>query len=420
MREKLHFGRYDYAGYFAFIVYAMCSLAIPLVLVSMGKSLNFPLDKGGMAAGGLLHLFRSIALFASLLLCGMIGGRLGKRRTMGIAMLLIGTGVFLCSMSPVYSLLIPFLLVAGFGEGICEGMATPFVQDLHADAPERYVNIAHSMWSVGIFFCVIIAGTLLSIGVSWRIILAICGLLGIPSALLFLWKETPAGKYPESGHRDNPADIWRYSVAIAKNGRFWTFCRGMSLGAGAEFCLPFWAAAYLELTFHASAMVAGSGTAAVAAGMFAGRAGFGFFARKAYLKHILLACSIGTIPFVLLLATLKPELFPSQWVMFATLLAILFICGVGISPFWPTLQVYGVEQLPELDSTMLYIYFSAMGVPGCGFFTWIMGVVGDRFGLRGAYLMMPVTLIAYALIIFAEGWLFPRKAPCPAETTSRS
>ena len=81
----------------------------------------------------------------------------------------------------------------------------------------------------------------------------------------------------------------------------------------------------------------------------------------------------------------------------------------GIAPFWPTLQVYGVEQLPELNSTMLYIYFSAMGVPGCGFFTWIMGVLGDRFGLRGAFLMLPASLVIYALIIFAEGWLFPRK-----------
>ena len=173
MREKLRFGRYDYAGYFAFIVYAMCSLAIPLVLVAMGKALNFPLEDGGMAAGGLLHLFRSMALFIALLFCGMIGGRIGKRRTMGAAMLLMGTGIFFCSLSPVYLLLIPFLLIVGFGEGLCEGMATPFVQDLHRDAPERYVNIAHSMWSVGIFFCVIITGTLLTVGVSWRSILFI-------------------------------------------------------------------------------------------------------------------------------------------------------------------------------------------------------------------------------------------------------
>lgn len=409
MREKLRFGRYDYAGYFAFIVYAMCSLAIPLVLVAMGKALNFPLEDGGMAAGGLLHLFRSMALFIALLFCGMIGGRIGKRRTMGAAMLLMGTGIFFCSLSPVYLLLIPFLLIAGFGEGLCEGMATPFVQDLHRDAPERYVNIAHSMWSVGIFFCVIITGTLLTVGVSWRSILFICGILGLLSGLFFFWKENPAKKYPESAHKDNLADIWRYSVAIAKSGRFWIFCLGMFMGAGAEYCLTFWTAAYLQLTFHASALVAVFGTAAIAAGMFLGRAGFGFFARKEYLKHILLFCSLGTIPLILLLAYLKPEMFPSLNIMFSLLIFILFLCGIGIAPFWPTLQVYGVEQLPELNSTMLYIYFSAMGVPGCGFFTWIMGVLGDRFGLRGAFLMLPASLAIYALIIFAEGWLFPRK-----------
>ncbi len=409
MREKLHFGRYDYAGYFSFIVYAMSSLSIPLVLVAMGKSLNFPLDDGGMAAGGLLHLFRSIALVVALLFCGMIGGRLGKRKTMGMAMFFMGCGILLCSLSPVYFLLIPFLLIAGFGEGLCEGMATPFVQDLHTDAPERYVNIAHSMWSVGIFLCVILSGVLLTRGVSWRLILLVCGFLGLLSGLSFFWKENPAKKYPETAHKDDPADIWRYSIAIARSGRFWVFCLGMVMGAGAEYCLTFWAAAYLQLTFQASAWLAGAGTAAIAAGMFLGRVGFGFFAKKEYLKHILLICSAAMIPLIFLLAYLTPEMFPSPNWMFVSLILILFFSGVTVAPFWPTLQVYGVGQLPELDSTMLYIYFSAMGVPGCGFFTWIMGVLGDNFGLRGAFMLLPASLVIYALTIFAEGWLFPRK-----------
>lgn len=60
-----------------------------------------------------------------------------------------------------------------------------------------------------------------------------------------------------------------------------------------------------------------------------------------------------------------------------------------MAPFWPTAQVYGVTKMPELDSTMLYIYFSAMGIPGCGIFTWLMGYLGDHFGLKGAILVVP-------------------------------
>ncbi len=406
MREKLFFGRYDFAGYSAFIAYSMCSLVIPLTIVEMGVSLNFPLDEGGMAAGGTLHLIRSIGIVAALLFCGMVSGRFGKRRSMGVSMLMMGTGIVLCAISPVYAFLIPVLFVAGLGEGICEGLATPFVQDLHPDASERYVNIAHSMWSVGIALCVALTAVLLTAGVSWRIILLICGICGLLSGLAFLWRENPAKKYPENPQRENPADIWRHTVAISKVPRFWWYCFGMFVGAGAEFCLTFWSAAYLRLVFNASAWIAGIGTGAIACGMFLGRIGFGYFAGKQYLKHILLFAALGTLPLTLLLVFLPPEIFPTRTAFFTAVIVILFFCGIGIAPYWPTLQVYGVNQLPKLDSTMLYIYFSAMGIPGCGFFTWLMGVFGDRFGLLSAFLLIPCSLLLFAAVIFLEGWCF--------------
>ena len=72
MREPLKFGRYDYASFSAFVTYSLCSLVIPLLIVSMGKSLNFPLDDGGMAAGGVLHAVRSAFMIITLLLCGFV------------------------------------------------------------------------------------------------------------------------------------------------------------------------------------------------------------------------------------------------------------------------------------------------------------------------------------------------------------
>ena len=95
--RNLQLGRYDYAGFSAFTMYSVCSLAIPLMIVAMGNSLNFPLDQGGMAAGGALHATRSIFMVAALLVCGMISARLGKRLTMGYTLILVGTGIMLCA-----------------------------------------------------------------------------------------------------------------------------------------------------------------------------------------------------------------------------------------------------------------------------------------------------------------------------------
>ncbi len=409
MIEKLKLGRYDYAAYTAFAAYAVCSLSIPLVIVAMGKELHFPLDKGGMAAGGALHLLRSAALVIALLSCGCLAGRIGKRRSMGFSMLLSAAGILTCAAAPAYALLLPGLAIAGLGEGICEGMATPFVQDLHKDAPERYVNIAHSFWSVGIGICVLMAGGLLTCGVSWRIVMLLAGTAAGTAALMFLWREHPEKRYPESGGAANWNEVFRFSVQIAKVPRFWVYCLGMFLGAGAEFCLTFWSAAYLQLHFRTGVWMAGVGTGSIALGMFIGRMGFGYFARESRLKHVLLICALANIPVTILLAVLKPEMFSSHGILYIILMVLLILGGIGIGPYWPTLQVYGVKQLPELDSTLLYIYFSAIGIPGCGFFTWLMGYLGDRFGLSGAFWMLPATLLAFSLTIGLEGWIWPRK-----------
>ncbi len=407
-RKALQFGRYDYAAFTGSICFALCSLSIPLMIVEIGDALAFPLDRGGMAAGGLLHLFRSVAMVAALLLCGNIAGRIGKRRSMGGSLLCMGAGTLLCAFAPQYWMLIPWLLIAGFGEGICEGIATPFVQDLHPDAPERYVNIAHSFWSIGIAVVVVVVGGLWTLGAGWRAILAGIGIVTLLASALFLWRENPRRKYPEAAGGAGFREIAHHALEIARTPRFWLCSLAMFFGAGAEFGLTFWSAAYVQLNFQTGAWVAGLGTGAVAFGMFLGRSGFGFFARPDYIRYVLLGSALCTIPVTLLLALLKPGILPPA-LGFPTLFLLLILAGTGVATFWPSVQVYGVTTMPELDSTMLYICFSALGIPGCGIFTLLMGVIGDRYGLRGGILVIPVCLALFAAVIFLECWVFAKR-----------
>ena len=269
-RKPLHFGRYDYASYSAFTMYSICSLAIPLMIVSMGNDLGFPLDKGGMSYGGLLHAARSALIIVALLTCSLIAAKIGKRLSMGFCVLFFGTGIMACAFATSYWMLLLCLVLIGFGEGICEGLATPFIQDLHSDEPERYVNIGHSFWSVGIVCAVLLASGLLALGVSWRYILGGIGVLSLLSSLFFLWKENPAKKYPETREKPDLKLLWEQTLLILKQKSFWRCCGAMFFGAGAEFGLTFWSAAYIELTYKTSVFVAGLGTGAIAVGMFLG------------------------------------------------------------------------------------------------------------------------------------------------------
>ena len=402
--KKLHFGRYDYASFAAFTMYSVCSLAIPLMIVSMGKDLHFPLDQGGMGYGGLLHIVRSFFMLLALLICGFVAAKMGKRILSGSSLLLFGLGMLGCAFTTQYWMLMPCLILAGIGEGTCEGILTPVVQDLHPEEPERYVNISHAFWSVGIFLAVLLAGGLIALGVHWRQVMAVIGILTFFASLLFLWKENPRKRYPEVVEAVDYKELWERSKEIFKQKRFWICSAAMFFGAGAEFGLTFWSAAFIELTFKTSVFIAGLGTACIAVGMFIGRTTFGYIAKPRNLRYILMAASLSTIPLTLILAFLAPGVLP-QSVLFIVLFATLFLCGIGIAPYWPTTQVYGVSNLPKCDSTLLYVYYSALGIPGCGFFTWLMGFAGDHFGLRGTILVVPVCLLIFAGITYYECWI---------------
>jgi fucose permease len=84
------------------------------------------------------------------------------------------------------------------------------------------------------------------------------------------------------------------------------------------------------------------------------------------------------------------------WLFFG----LLFLAGVASAPFWPSVQSYCADCLPETDTTMLFILLSCAGIPGCGFFTWLMGYIGNQGGGLGrAFYLVPACYLALAALI---------------------
>src|SRR5579871_62150 len=392
--RRMDFGRYDYASFLTFIAYAAGSVVVPVCLVALARELGFRLDSGGLAAGGALPLGRTLVMVASLLLCGLWAGRWGKRRTLGLAVLGMGLGMSLCALAPAYGFVFLALALAGLGEGVIEGLSTPFVQDLHAEEPGRYVNFSHAFWCIGVLGAVLLAGALLSQGVSWRWITLGVAALALLPALLLLGPERPDHAYPEHPHRLDGATVRRQITRILRLPRFWRFFAAMFVAGGGEFCLTFWCASYLQLHFTVSAWVGGVGTASLAAGMALGRTGGGYWLRQQHLKGLLVGSALAGTAITLCL--------PSANSLTAFLL-LLFLSGVFTAPFWPSVQSYAADRLPQVNTTMLMILLACAGVPGCGCLTWLMGYVGNHSGLGKAFYLVPACYLSLALLIGGEG-----------------
>jgi MFS family permease len=385
----MSFGRFDYAAFTAFFTYASGSVVIPVALVALADELGFSLKAGGLTAGGALQLGRSIPMVLSMLVCGFAAGRWGKRRTMGVSVLIMAAGVGLCAIAPIYGILFLGLAIAGIGEGVIEGLATPFVQDLHLDQPGRYLNFTHSFWSVGVMTTVLISGALLSLGVSWRLVIGAVSISSlVPASILLLPSRK---KYPEHTEPIHWTVIHNQFLEIVKVPRFWLFFAAMFVAGGGEFCLTFWSASYIQLSFSKAAWAGGIGTAFFAAGMILGRFGWGYLLHQHHLKQLIVYSALIGTAITLLFPTVT-----NLWLFFG----LLFLSGIASAPFWPSVQSYCADCMPKADTTMLFILLSCAGVPGCGFFTWLMGIIGNHStGLSAAFYLVPACYIALAAII---------------------
>ena len=88
----------------------------------------------------------------------------------------------------------------------------------------------------------------------------------------------------------------------------------------------------------------------------------------------------------------------------------MVIMGLFIAPFWPALQTYTVRRLGA-DPTMVMVFMSCFGVIGFAGASFLMGIIGDTFGLRTSFLVAPCALSVLLALIALEKRIDPPKRP---------
>ena len=393
--KKLHFGRYDYAAFLAFIAYAAGSVIFPVVIPDLAEALNFPLKSGGMGAAGALHAVRCGAMVVSMACAGFMAARFGLRFSIIPGLVLMSGAVGFTVLVPSYRFLLLIMLFAGAGEGMLEALATPFVQELHRDEePGRYVNFAHGFWSAGVALATVGAGILLNSDFHWQSALLIVALCGAPVIILLLLPSPAEQLKLNAAGNKSGKEVLSSAGKILKCGRFWLFFAAIFFAGGGEWCLTFWIPTFVRMVHQASVFVSGVAMALFAFGMVLGRMLSGLWVPQKHLPGLL----IGSGIFSCLIGILIPF---APGVVSVCILVTL--AGIGVGPFWPTIQSVCVDKL-QLDSTLIYIILSCAGIPGCGVFSWLQGMVGDIacIGLRNSFFLMPLSvLIMTVILLFA-------------------
>lgn len=382
------FTKLDIATWGGLIIFATSSVITPICLPEISRTLSTNLSEGGG-----METARTFVILIVLVLAGLFARRWGKKRFITLGQYLFAAGLLMVSFAQSYLMLIIALMITGIGGGLTEALINPLVVDIHPVDSGKYLNITNAFYSIGVMTSALLFGELLTLGYSWRMVFRIAAIGALVAGIFLTGSRFPSPVRKES-------TTWNVIVKILVLPGFYLFATAIFLGAGVESAFTFWSRSYVE-TYLKELPRAGAIAVVIFAGMMAaGRLFAAKLSRKMSLKMIMMCSALlgfgisGIIPFA------------TNLVWFY---ALLGLAGIAAACFWPTILAEASNCL-KMDSTLLFMMLACIGIVGFGFTPWIMGVIGDKAGLRTGFYIIPGLFVVLIFVLAIE-WRMSRKEP---------
>jgi len=323
------------------------------------------------------------ALGIAAIFSGLMNSRLvhhfGRDKTSWIGMWIFCIGVLIfVSLKPVvFTLSATFLSGLGISM-VITNLVTRFSHHYKGATPLALPQ-SNGINSVGFVLGTIVVGILAGTALSWRFGL----LLTIPATIILYISA-----------RDKNRDPHDREISVRQSGKlsrtYWIACFGFFICICTEFATTFWAAALLRDRIGGTASAATLAIVALGSGMAIGRWYGAIVLKKLRLDHQLIT--------VIILQFIGFAIF---WLSHSLVISLitLFITGLGLSIQFAlsSLRLIGFsDNRPDLA---IGISSLAAGL-GIALAPFLLGILGDQFGISRAFLMVPaLILIALAIVI---------------------
>ena len=304
--------------------------------------------------------------------------KFGRARTKWVGLGIFLLGLFLFVISPPVILTLPATLITGFGTSIVINTMLTSMSHHYGKAAEVAIPQANGIASVGFVTGTALIGTIASLYRDfWRLGL----LLALPMALVLVLvgreknieEHVPDESGPQSGKM---------------SPKFWLAWFGFVACVSSEFATSFWAAALLKDRVGSTAAISTVAIVALGTGMGIGRWFGGSLLKNFKLDNQLLG-----------IVALQFFGFTAFWLSHSMIISLvcLLVIGLGISMQFAlsAIRLVGFsDNRPDLavGKASLAAGIAIAGAP------FLLGFLGDNFGISRAYIMVPV-LIALAFII---------------------
>jgi len=303
----------------------------------------------------------------------------GREKTSWIGMWLFCIGVLIFVSFKSVAFTLPATFIGGVGTSIVINNMVTRLSHHFKQATPLALPQSSGINSIGFVLGTIAVGTLAGTAISWRFGL----LLTIPATIILYFFS-----------RDKNRDPHDRDISVRQRGKlsrtYWIACFGFFICICTEFATSFWAAALLRDRVGGTASAATLAIVALGSGMAVGRWYGAIVLKKLKLDQQLIT--------IIVLQFIGFGIFWFSHSLIVSLVT-LFVTGLGISMQFAlsSLRLIGFsDKRPDLA---IGISSLAAG-SGIALAPFMLGVLGDSFGISRAYLMVPVLiLIALAIVI---------------------
>jgi len=307
-----------------------------------------------------------------------IAHRYGRSKASWIGLSIFITGLLLFVISPPVYITIPATLITGFGTSIVINTMLTKMSSHYGKAAEVAIPQANGIASVGFVAGTALIGTIaIAFPDLWRLGL----LLAIPVALILFLLGREKDQEEHVPDLDGPQ-----GGKLSRN--FWISWFGFVACISSEFATSFWAAALLKDRVGSTAAISTVAIVALGTGM-----GIGRWYGGLVLGHLKLDTQLLSVIAVQFVGFLGFWLSHNMIISLVCLLAV----GLGISMQFAlsSIRLIGFSDgRPDLAIGRASLA-AGTAIAGAPF---LLGILGDNFGISRAYIMVFV-LIAIAFVI---------------------
>ncbi len=362
-----------------------------LLIPSLIRSIEATFDQTD-AGIGLVYFLYSIAYAAGSLGGGAVTERVGRRTVLVGAALVHAAGLAGLGLAGSWPLFVVVTVPAGLGAGVIDGGANGLFLDLFRSGRGRAMNLLHLCFSVGALSAPLVAGTLVSEGTPWQLVMVGSGGAVVLLAIAFGLIGMPAGRRDLPSTQDEPAARPPTSRLLTRP--LVLLGVGIACYVASEVGVSNWLVRFLEPAPLSTATLALS---LFWAGIAAGRLISSQIADRFDHLDFTMACA-GLLAVTLAGAILIPVL-PISISLFA-------LAGLASGPIFPMIVALGGERFPE-RSAAVGGFLTGLGVVGGTIYPPAMGLLSVTVGLPvamfGTVVLAAACMVALAAVRWSPG-----------------